>query len=534
MTELLWRTEDIPEADLLKYFVETTKDRQIVDALKGRNPIVLVGSRGVGKSFLLRVAEVELRAAPDQSVHPVYVSFTKSSLVSTSDPKQFEHWMLARLCERVVRSLKKRGLLAVAPQSISILTGGGETSDEPSPIEQIAEKFENSWQAPGQAVDLTGLPSVDDFKDAIEDICESLSIKRMAIFFDEAAHVFQPDQQRQFFTLFRDLRSPYITCNAAVYPGVTAYGDTFQPVHDATLVDLERDILSEEYVPNMREMVEKQGDSDLLSHIARQGANFAVLAYAANGNPRLLLKTLYKAPTLRSKEVTEVIREYYRHDIWSDHSALAEKYRGHRPFIDWGRKFIEDSVLPALHSKNEQYLKEDKKTSCFFWIHRDAPAQAKEAIRLLAYTGIVTSPTTGIRATRSEVGTRYSVNLGCLLALQANPAATALEIAQNLTPKRMTEYGANHPEYAPLIEAMPSFKEPDGLTALQEQLDKKVGVLDLTSWQKAKLRSLKLRTIRQVLNATEDDLKRAYYVGDVRARQMRNAAMQAIMEYLSG
>ena len=536
MAEFFYRTEDIQPSEILKYFVETKKDRQIVDLLKSRNPIVLVGSRGVGKSFLLRVAEAELLETSAERVHPVYVSFTKGALISTQDERQFEHWMLARLCERFVRTLKKRGYILSPSAALDVLSGGAieGSPSQPLPIERVAERFENSWRDPGTTVDTTGLPTIDEFKDAVEDLCEALEISRIAVLFDEAAHIFRPEQQRQFFTLFRDLRSPYLTCNAAVYPGVTSFGETFQRVHDATFVEVERDVLAPEYVPAMREIVEKQAGADVLVEIARQSANFAVVAYASSGNPRLLLKTLARCPALRSSEVSAVIKEYYRADIWSEHTGLAERYPGHRPYIDWGRRFMEGTVLPSIAAKNVQYLQEDKKTSSFFWVHQDAPAQVKEALRLLSYTGIISAQTEHIRATRSEVGTRYAVNLGCLLSLEANPAAVGLDIAQNLTVRRMTEFGANNPEYATLLATAPDLNEMDAATSVQQRLNTAVEELDITEWQKAKLAELGLVTIRQVLNATEEDLQQAYYVGEKRARRIRNAAMQAVMEYLSG
>ena len=51
--------------------------------------------------------------------------------------------------------------------------------------------------------------------------------------FDEACQIFAPKQQRDFFELFRALRSPIVICKAAVYPGLVSYG-TFQQFHDAT------------------------------------------------------------------------------------------------------------------------------------------------------------------------------------------------------------------------------------------------------------------------------------------------------------
>jgi hypothetical protein len=538
MTDFYIRTEDIKDENVLDLFVETSLDRQIISALKGRNPTVLLGSRGVGKSFLLRVAQAELfRDFNADKVFPVYVSFTKSSLIQTNAPEAFQYWMLARICSAITRGLAKRGLLVPAPAALSVISGGALPDVfAKTVVEEIAEQFESAWKSPSAAIDTKVLPTADDLKDALDDVCRELGISRIALFIDEAAHIFLPEQQRQFFTLFRDLRSPFLTCNAAVYPGVTSYGSTFQLVHDATVLSVDRDITDSDYVKNMREIVERQADSTLIRNIQTNGQNFASLAYAATGNPRILLKTLARAPKLNSSQLNEVLREYYRTDVWSEHSQLAEKYVGHRSLIDWGRKFIESTVLPELKNKNDGYLRSDKKTSCFFWLHRDVPKAVEQALRILAYTGIVIEHAQGIKATRSEIGTRYLVNLGCLFAQEGQaPATTAFQVSTNLTFKRMSEYGANHEAFKTLLNVTASLDDSTvSHAALLLQLEKNISVLDLTEWQRSKLIELGYTTVGAVLNATETDLKQALYVGDVRSRRMRNAAVASVFEYLSG
>jgi hypothetical protein len=237
---------------------------------------------------------------------------------------------------------------------------------------------------------------------------------------------------------------------------------------------------------------------------------------------------------VNSTQINEIIREYYRTDIWAEHSSLAEKYPGHREVIDWGRQFLESHVLPELKLKNDQYLAADKSTSAYFWIHRDAPATVKEALRVLAYTGVVGEQASGIKATRGEIGSRYIVNLGSLFALESVPATTAFEIAKGLTPKRMTEFGSNHGSYRSLPEYRVDEAAIGSPSALSTQLGKPIAVLDLSDWQKGKLTELDLLTVGDVLNATEEKLKEALYIGDVRARRMRNAAVAAVLEYLSG
>ncbi|MEA2239006.1 MAG: hypothetical protein QOC81_3730 [Thermoanaerobaculia bacterium] len=537
MTEFFIRTEDIRPESILEYFVETSQDRSIIDAIKATNPVIIVGSRGVGKSFLLRVAQAELEANFEaKRILPVYVTFSRSSLVHhASSPDRFKYWMLGRLCSQMLRALGRAGI-RTSPSAARIQISGRKISADETlgAFEDVVAAFEGAWQHPTDQIDSSVIPTVDDFREAVEDICSAASLKRICFLIDEAAHIFLPEQQRQFFTLFRDLRSPYLSCNAAVYPGVTAYGDTFQPAHDATKMSLDRDILANDYIRNMREIVEKQADAGTAAVIARNGANFSILAYAASGNPRILLKTLSLSPKLRRQDVNEVVRQFYRTDIWSEHSVLAEKYAGHRAVIDWGRKFIEGEVLPELQKKNAQYLASEKKATCFFWVHRDAPAPVREALRLLAYTGIVVEHATGIRATRSEIGTRYAVNLGALFALEGVPTSIALDLARNLDPRRMSEYGSNHAAYQDLMDVTQILEEPNLSEVLTRQLEKSIDVLDITQWQRDTLRSIGLNKVGDVLRAKESDLQAARYVAEVRSRQMRNAALAALFEYLSG
>lgn len=530
MTDFKIRTETIKPTKILEYFVETKEDRSIIDRLKSDAPVILVGSRGVGKSFLLRVAEAELkRDISEYRILPVYVSFTQGAVLQLTDESQFYQWMLAKLCASFIRSLKKMGY--VMPRSV--LTGGDEP--EENYLTRLVCEFENSWK-PGQAhkVDSGFLPSVDDFKESVEDICEEAGIETVNFFIDEAAHILRPAQQRQFFSLYRDINSPYINCNAAVYPGVTSFGDYFQPIHDAIFINLERDVSSVGYVENMRQMVEKQADSRLLGKIAQNSANFALLAFAANGNPRILLKTLVKAPSVSSREVNTVVKEFYKSEIWEEHSLLGEKYSGFSKFIDWGRDFVEDNVLPEIKQKNDVYLSDDKKTSCFFWIHKDTPERIKKALGLLCYTGIISLHSEAVKATRSGVGARYSVNIGCLLSLESTPASTGPTIVKNLTIKRMTEYGANHESYSSLVTSLGDFDDEAISSALNEQLDKSVDYLDLPEWLVESLKGLSLTTIKDVLEATEETIQQAYYVGQVRSRYIKNEATSAVFEYLSG
>lgn len=75
MTNFYYRTEEIKNEDILNLFTESDQERQIIEKLKTPSPVLLVGSRGVGKSFLFKVAQKEmLDNFSKNKVLPVYIS----------------------------------------------------------------------------------------------------------------------------------------------------------------------------------------------------------------------------------------------------------------------------------------------------------------------------------------------------------------------------------------------------------------------------------------------------------------------------
>lgn len=527
--ELFYRTEDLRLDEVLGYFVESSGDRDIVEKLKSRSPVVLRGSRGVGKSFLLRVAEAELKRDFEKNrILPVYITFARAGLLrQTSDG--FLPWMIAKISTGVKRATTAYGLSLPPESALADLMSTTKKGGAAKLDETVQNEYEEFWKKNEPVSDVDSVPDSDTLRLAIEDLCEDLNLRRIALLVDEAVHVFIPEQQRQFFTLMRDLRSASLSVKAAVYPGATSYGESFQPNHDATVIDVERSIVDGSYSADMREIVIKQ-DPERKKSIEQYGEAFDILALAATGNPRILLKTLASSTPLNRARVQESIRNYYREEIWAEHSNLAERYPGHRPLIDWGRTFMEREVLPALHSRNQG----DTDKSSAIWIHRDAPQVVREALRLLCYSGILQEGVSGIRATRSEVGTRYMVNLGCNFAQDKEPLTYGSSIRASLSIRRMQEFGANHGAYRGIQNVSLESLQGDSNVALEVRLKAPIDSLDLTGFQKSKLRELRLHTIGDVLAASEETFKTLHYVGEIRARQMRNAAVMAVIEYLSG
>lgn len=99
------------------------------------------GARGVGKSFLLKFAQKELNEDFSKSkTLAVYVTFNKAGLLQTSDANRFKHWMLAKICDRIIREARKQGLLQNQSSIFALLSSG--QSDEAT-----ASQLE-TWKTP--------------------------------------------------------------------------------------------------------------------------------------------------------------------------------------------------------------------------------------------------------------------------------------------------------------------------------------------------------------------------------------------------
>lgn len=536
MSEFFLRTESIKTEDIHDLSVISESDKSILQALRANEPCLLEGSRGTGKSFLMKVSELEIEKEGSDDLS-VFVTFNKSSLITTEDSLQFYHWMLAKTLKALSTKLRKKGF-EVSNLAANLLSNDvNEDNDAVEfDLKKIVNLFEDSYKKRLE-IDIHSLPDIEDIKEAIQSICEDNGINRIFFFFDEAAHVFRPEQQRQFFSLFKDLRSPYITCNAAIYPGVTHFGDSFELVHDCIHKTLDRNISDSGYLEYFKSIVVKQADSILKRQIETNADLFNTLALSCGGNPRILLRTIQDVKKWQTTAVDTVIKDFYRNNIWGEHTELGEKYQGHRFIIDWGRDFLEKRVIPHIQTYNDIRREKDlDESTIYFWVHKDSPMVVKEALRLLTYTGIIRKVDSSVRATRSELGARYEVKYGCIISLESNPHNESKTFYSNLTIRKFPEFGKNSSFYEGSENILIDNEDENYEQSLRSLLQKSIDVLGLlTTWQKERLHSANIDTIGELYQTSEDELiNNISGIGEVRSRKIKNAVDSEIVEYISG
>ena len=108
MSNFIFRTEEMTNEQIQEFYVENADDIATVQKLSSRNPVLLVGSRGVGKTFLFRVAQSKLSENfSTKKILPVYITFRKASVIQVKRPIQFQSWMLSRICSNIIIQLHR-------------------------------------------------------------------------------------------------------------------------------------------------------------------------------------------------------------------------------------------------------------------------------------------------------------------------------------------------------------------------------------------------------------------------------------------
>ena len=533
MNEAIIRTEDIDPKEIQHYFVETEKDREIINLLKGKQPLLVVGSRGTGKTMLLRMAEQELLSNYDKDkVLPVFVNLVTCNIY---DKKNILKVLISRTLRALQQGLKAQGIILTG----SIFKPVTNVTTNPIVIrleEYINESNTEGNESEGYSIDNEQIKEdVDQLIVFLNELCSEFKIKRINFLFDEACQVFQPTHQRVFFEFFRALRNYQITCKAAVYPGIVTYG-SFQKFHDVTEIRIQRSITDSDYIEKMRQVVQKHYPEDY-KVFEQQGELLNSIIYASTGNPRFLLKSINEIITgqgkFKSTNINNKIKEFYGTTIWSEHTKLSEMYSGHTDMIDWSRIFIEDTVLSDIEEINNNT---NTKTTIYFCISRNAPAVIQQSIKTLEYSGILSLHTEGTKY-RREMFDRYEINLGVVVLheKQVNIQQRIKEIIDNISIKVFPNYGKNslsYGDYSSLTDV--SHFEADSNEVISHICEQDISSLDISYSMQKRLKDHGLNTIGQVLAKSETELRQIPYIGYVRSRRINNLVYNAILEYISG
>ena len=274
------QAEYIEDESFTRWSASHPDEEAILRKLTHGGAKLISGPRGCGKTTLLKKAFQKL-ICDDDAAFPIYVNYKRSLSIEPvyaagkNGTYWFHQWIILKIYQGIYHSLKE--LKNCTQLSIS-LRKAKESSDY--------LEMSNSAKVESETV------SIGKLEEDILRVLEKTGRTRCVLLLDDAAHAFSPDQQRDFFDFFRQIKSKEISPKAAIYPGVTNYSSSFHVGHDAEQIDVWIKPERDEYLEFMRRIIEARFPEDIEKKITQNAAAVDLLCYASFGVPRALLNML--------------------------------------------------------------------------------------------------------------------------------------------------------------------------------------------------------------------------------------------------
>lgn len=276
------RAENLSKNELETWTCLSVVEQQVLDKLKGPGAKLLSGPRGSGKSTLLRRAYFEL--CHERTAVPIYVNYSKALAIEplfhirANAIELFRQWVFAKL-----------------------VLGIEETdSDFPLDLNDSTRSYIRQARAFVGAMEAGNAPEVAPFNlgpsqmlALLGDIAGGVNLSRCVLLLDDAAHAFSFRQQREFFEIFRELRSRHVSAKAAIYPGITSFSPNFHVGHEAEVLEAWLYPDTTTFLSTMRDIAAKRVPVELINRLGPSRDEYIdLLALASFGLPRGFLNML--------------------------------------------------------------------------------------------------------------------------------------------------------------------------------------------------------------------------------------------------
>lgn len=573
----LARAEDFSDDQFVSCYTETERERDLVEKLKGPGAHLLEGPRGVGKSTLLKKAELELDEAYNtDKILAVYVNFKASLLVDTGPSEigysPFLCWVAAKLLDSLYKKCRTLQVLTTndIDERYQRLLGISNNATA-SGLEEIVRDLQGLSTATTEDKKreiierikkrgLDNFSNVEAIAEFVRQIAKDKSLVRVNFLFDEAAHTFDERQQETFFEFFKLLHGDIIAVKAAVYPGITSYGGNFEIGQDAiklsfSSIDENLQNARDQLRKHFRELLQKRLPAPDFGKLANRGEALDMLILLSNGNPRMFLQAISKL--ISSKEISKrsalsASNDFVSTELISYHAGLKKRLPRFASHIDLGIELVKAHLIPELQKKNQGKGEDPKIQTVYFTIDPLIQYKIHKSIALLEYSGFLYSKSVVKTANRKQAK-RYALHLGVAANDKVFHSSMSRDPDKAIKILSLTDYRefySSDDRFSELVNDYPDQQTcPNGHIrqtegnfcpicgerfkmdhVIESLLNDSIDNLSLSDFLYSKVREFGALTVRDVLNLTESRLQEAYRIGPKRSRQIINVAE----EYITG
>lgn len=374
------RAENLSQSELEEWTVLSDAEKNIVRKLTGPGAKLISGPRGSGKSTLLRIAFFNL--VKSKAALPVYVNYSKALALeplfhSHADALLlFRQWVLCKILVGVSETLT---LWSISP---SLLMLNAITN---------ASEYIKSLEAgyPPQKIEQPLAPST--VSSLLIEVSSQCDVVRTVLLLDDAAHAFSVKQQREFFEVFRELRSRDIAAKAAIYPGVTSFSPSFQVGHEAEAIEAWFRPDKDDYIATMRQIAAKRFPEFMAKHGTNAEEYVDVLALASFGLPRGFVGLIsdVEENTSTTTGLRKAILEAVTNNadvVQTVFTNIADRLPRFQNYINVGNRFY-SAVVKSIRTFNKS--KTNTRKAGTIALADPMGDEFKRVLRFMEYAGLI-------------------------------------------------------------------------------------------------------------------------------------------------
>ncbi len=565
------RCEDLQYGQIRELSVLGDFEKKVILTLKGAGAHLLQGARGVGKSMLLRSAEIEMDLAfAKERQLAVYVNFKTSTLlegVKAGERDAFQLWVNLKILQSLHEKLKQLDLIGqdreqdpyyrvfriesvhsttqALQDKIHLLQKLARATNKETVLAELGDEFLDRALDTGFLVEM------------VRGLIEQFQLQRLIFLFDEAAHTFIPAQQEIFFEIFKLLHGERIAVKAAVYPTVTSYGRNFEVGQDAIVISMDRFEPGESGRSANRKLFRDLLDrrlpskTSLRKQIFSKGELLDTCIDLSTGNPRAFLHLLNRAVEqgFSDRAVTLATQEFVDQELLPYHLNLAKRLPKFASHVRVGYDLLRGYLIPEIRTKNHRQTKSGYQ-SAFFTVPRDMSPNLKLSLDVLCYSGMLVNKGT-VKIADRQTGLRYMVHFAILAAEKAFASSKLTDAISSISLTDYREFSSTDAQIATYLRQLhevgdhcqkcsaripPNAKFcPDCGQKLEVTsiigplLDEPVDALSLSYALRERVKP-SFPKVGDVVQASREEIMRIKWIKEVRSRIIKNAAD----EFISG